>query len=137
MRTPPDFVIVGAMRCGTTTLCRQLEGTGAVGITRPKELHYFDRRYDRGPAWYGAQFPVRSGPVGEATPNYLYHPEALARLAADVPGVKIVVVRRDPAARAWSHYWHNVARGKEPLDFAAALDAEPARLAAGGLDRDH
>lgn len=136
MARPPDFVILGAMRAGTTTLARQLERLPGVGMAPEKEVHYFDRHYDRGPAWYASRLGD-GAVVGEATPNYLYHPEALVRLAADAPDVRVVVTLRDPADRAWSHYWHNVARGKEPLMFADALIAEPERLARSDPDRDH
>jgi hypothetical protein len=45
-----------------------------------------------------------------------------------VPGAKLLVILRDPVERAWSHYWHNVRRGRELLSFDEALKAEPERL---------
>jgi len=44
----PEVVIVGAMRCGTTTLFRQLERAAPIHLTRLEDLHYFDRRYHGG-----------------------------------------------------------------------------------------
>ena len=69
---------------------------------------------------------------GESTPFYLYDRAAHARLAADVPDIKVVVVVRDPVDRAWSNWVHLRADGLEPeADFAAAVRLEDQRIAAG------
>src|SRR5262249_19186614 len=61
--------------------------------------------------------------VGESSPAYLYSPVAAGRIQETIPYAKIVVVLRDPAARAYSHWVDNVGSGWEPVhDFAAALD---------------
>lgn len=139
-RTLPTFVIAGAMRCGTTSLAAWLRDHPDVFIPREKELHFFDRHYERGLDWYAEQFAgaTTETAVGEATPNYLFEHASLERLSRDLPGVRLVVLLRDPVARAHSHYLHRVARGGENLSFEDALAAEPARLAAGdALDRAH
>ncbi len=136
----PTFVIAGAMRSGTTALAAWLRDHPDVFVAPAKEIHYFDRHYDEGAAWYADHFAGHAGEraVGEATPNYLYQGTALERLRADVPGVRIVVLLRDPVARAHSHYLQRVARGGEELSFADAVAAEPERLAAGDdLERAH
>ncbi len=81
---------------------------------------------------------ARAGPVrGEATPDYAYVPEALRRIAADLPDVRLVFLLRDPVARAHSHYLHNTARERETLSFEEAIAAEPERLArTTGTDRE-
>ena len=79
----------------------------------------------RGERWYRAHFDPQVGRRRlrfEATPDYLFHPLAADRAAALVPDAKLVVLLRDPVARAWSHYRHMVRLGYETLDFAAALD---------------
>jgi hypothetical protein len=68
----------------------------------------------------------------EASPYYLFDPQVPARAAALLPDTRFVALLRDPAERAYSHYLHSRSYGVEPLSFADALDAEPARLAAGG-----
>jgi hypothetical protein len=106
-----------------------------------KGVHYFDTSYDRGLAWYKAHFPlVRSADrVGErygvpaqtfeSSPYYMYHPQAAARIALDLPGARLLVLVRDPVERAYSQHHHEVARGFETeRDFGAALALEPARL---------
>src|SRR3954452_500527 len=69
---------------------------------------------------------------GESTPFYLYDRAAHARLAADVPGVKVIVVVRDPVDRAYSNWVHLRADGLEPeADFLAGVRREEERIAAG------
>jgi len=129
----PTFIIAGAMRCGTTSLNGYLREHPQVAVSQPKEVHFFDLHYDEGLEWYRGHFP-EPGPavaIGEATPDYLYHQEAVARIAASIPEVKLIVMLRNPVDRAYSHYWHNRSRGRETLGFEAALDAEPGRLAEG------
>jgi hypothetical protein len=145
-RPLPDFLVIGAQKCGTTALYAYLRWH--PGITGPawKEVSYFDRHYGRGEAWYRGQFPsrpwlwltgARSGRrplVGEASPSYVLHPHAPERVRALVPEARLVVLLRDPVDRALSHYNHEVALGREPLSFEQALDREPERLR-GELER--
>jgi len=67
--------------------------------------------------------------AGEATANYLFHPEGAARAAAVAPDAKILVLVRDPVERAWSHWRERSRRGVETLPFDDALAAEEERLA--------
>jgi hypothetical protein len=126
----PNFLIIGAMRSGTTSLTRYLRSNPQVFMAQPKELHFFDFEYARGADWYRGCFEgagdVRA--VGEATPNYLYLSEAMPRLAALVPDARLVAILRNPVDRAYSHYWHNRSVGREELSFEEALEAEPERI---------
>lgn len=131
----PDWVIVGAQKAGTTTLHTALHRSSDAIAPLTKEIHYFTVHWDRPERWYREQFvrvPARR--TGEASPYYLFHPDAVARMAATIPGARIIVMLRDPVDRAYSHWGHNVRRGREPLGFAEALDAEAERLA--GADPD-
>jgi hypothetical protein len=139
-RVLPDFLIIGGQRCGTTSLFRYLMQNPRCLPPLQKEVHFFDNNYARGMGWYRANFPsgffmrsaarLRNGEVltGEATPYYLFHPLAPRRLARDLPGVKLIVMLRDPVLRAYSHYQHEVRLGHETLSFEDALDAEEERL---------
>ncbi|BFU46948.1 sulfotransferase domain-containing protein [Krasilnikovia sp. MM14-A1004] len=141
-RMTPSFLICGGQRCGTTSLYRALAAHPVVlKAVLHKGVHYFDTGYDRGMSWYRGHFPqhrhderVRAkygvpGQTFESSPYYMYHPQAAARIAADLPGVKILVLVRDPVERAYSQHAHEVARGFESeRDFGAALALEPARL---------
>ncbi|WP_283135409.1 sulfotransferase family protein [Rhizohabitans arisaemae] len=140
-RLLPSFMIIGAQRSGTTSLYRTLSRHPM--ILKPvlhKGIHYFDVDYTRGMSWYRAHFPLtatgrrierRYGarPLAfEASPYYLFHPLAPARIAADLPGVKLIVLVRDPVERAYSAHAHEVARGFESETFVRALDLEAERL---------
>lgn len=141
-RLLPGFLLCGGQRCGTTSLYRALSTHPAV--LKPvfhKGVHYFDTGYHRGVSWYRAHFPTRGAALRvseqtglavqafESSPYYLYHPLAAERFARDLPGVKLIVLTRDPVQRARSQHAHEVARGFEPIaDFAEALDSEKSRL---------
>lgn len=129
-RRLPDFLVIGAQRCGTTSLFNYLAAHPDVRPSLGKELHFFTRHWRNGVIWYRAHFPPCTDAVAtfEATPYYLFHPHAPYRAAEIVPSARLIVLLRDPVARAFSHYRHNVALGTEPLSFADALDAEPERV---------
>ena len=138
LRVLPDFLIIGAQRCGTTSLYRYLAGhPGVAAPVLGKGAHYFDTNFEKGEAWYRAHFPTRvykdvvrrsSLITGEGSPYYIFHPHAPRRIAELLPDVKVVAMLRDPVARAYSHYWHEVARGFEALAFEEAIEQEPARV---------
>jgi hypothetical protein len=135
-RALPDFVIIGAQKCGTSSLYAWMARSEGIRPASAKELHYFDEHHDRGVGWYRAQFPWRGRWVtGEATPSLLYDEAAPARLADLLPEARLIVLLRDPVVRAHSHYQHQVRKGREDLSFAEALAAEPERLAAGATSR--
>jgi hypothetical protein len=128
----PDFVIVGTQRGGTTSLYAYLSAHPQIAPAAMKETHYLTDRFARGRDWYLGLFPTSlpaSVVTGEATPYALFHPLAAQRLRAVAPRAKVIVLLRNPIERAYSHFAMERARGDESLDFAAALDAEPARLA--------
>lgn len=132
IRMRPGYLIVGAKRAGTTSLAEWVARHPRVAPCRSgKGSHYFDTNFRRGLAWYLAQFPKASDRwsiTGEASPYYMYHPAAPARIAAVLPQVKMIAVLREPVNRAWSQYRYEVARGHEMADFSTALDLEPRRL---------
>jgi hypothetical protein len=127
-RPLPDFLVVGAQRCGTSWTYRRLAAHPSILRAWRKEVHFFDRddAFARGPAWYRAHFPrARPGMItGEATPSYLFVPAAPPRLAALVPRARLVVLLRDPVDRAYSHYQLRRRLGREQRSFEAALDAQ-------------
>lgn len=142
-RPAPDFVIVGAQRCGTTSLFRALAKHPAMmsNVIGAKGVHYFDTSYHQNKAWYLAHFPTQQerekhasevghqAIVGEASPYYMYHPDGANRMAQTIPDTKIIVLLRNPVKRAISHHLHMVWEGHEDVkDIDEALDLESARL---------
>src|SRR3954471_12716195 len=150
----PDFFIAGAPKAGTTALHAALATHPGLYLSPVKEPKFYltggrppDRRRQRGPGdahsarewiWHRDRYltlfeGAPSGSIrGESTPFYLYDRAAHARIAADVPGARVIVVVRDPVDRALSNWVHLRADGLEPeADFLAAVRAEERRVAAG------
>ena len=107
----PGFVIIGAGKCGTSSLYHYLVGHDRVLPAREKQIHYFKYYAQRSMSWYLSHFPstetfLGSGALmtGEASPGYLPYGN-VARITADrLPGPRIVVAAREPLDRAWSSY---------------------------------
>jgi len=141
-RMLPGFLIVGAERCGTTSMFHVLKQHPIVFSTtlRKQEVHFFDVAYERGLPWYQAQFPLLVSarltargagvaPVAfEASPYYMFHPLAPERINHDLPGVKLLVMLRDPVERAYSAHANHVGHGLETESFERALELEDSRL---------
>ena len=144
----PNFLTIGAAKSGTTSLYYYLRQHPDIYMSPIKEPRFFAR--DRplpAPEVQEAQqrrHPIVTGlseylalfdgvthesAVGEASTVYLYHPQAAAGIQATIPEAKVLAILRHPVERAYSHFLANLRDGDEPLqDFAAALQAEPARI---------
>ncbi len=109
----PDFLVIGAAKCGTTTLCDRLGQHPDVFVHPRKELDFFcfDDRYARGLDWYARRFEAAgtAKAVGEGSPNYaklVLHPDAASRIARDLPEARLIYMVRHPLRRmesAWLH----------------------------------
>ena len=145
-RPPPDFLIIGTKRGGTTSLHDYLlQHPGVLPLfpraQKVKGTYFLDEGWRRGVRWYLSHFPTAGARAvaarrlgyrplaGEATPYYLFHPLAPGRARQVAPHARIVVLLRDPVERAYSHFKERRKNDTEPLDFAAALDQEEVRLA--------
>jgi hypothetical protein len=138
--TLPDYLIIGAQKCGTTTLYDTLVNHPAVYPSYQKEVHYFDRYFKKGLLWYRANMPRRAERhrakaegrqfmAGEAAPSYLFHPLVPARVKNVRPQIKLIALLRNPVDRAYSHFQKALDRSDEKLSFEEALDKEEERLA--------
>lgn len=125
----PDFIIVGAMKSGTTTLYRWLADQPGVHRSTVKEPNFLsrDEAWARGIAWYGSLFADRAhgSLLGEASVSYMdpfWSPAAAARYADLGWDASLICILRDPFSRMRAHYVHNVLRGRErrPLDEAVS-----------------
>ena len=114
----PDYILIGAMKCGTSTLAAQLGAQAGLFMTEPKEPNYFsdDAIFRQGADWYGALF-AGAAPgdlLGEASTHYTKRPElpeTVTRMKAALPDVRLVYMIRDPMARIVSHYIHEWSQG--------------------------
>jgi Sulfotransferase domain len=135
-RRLPTFLLVGAMKAGTTSLFHYLGAHPQVATPRYKAPEFFveEGNWHRGIEWYRKQFPPVGADIlaiGEASnvytkfPRYRGVPE---RIAETIPDVRLVYVIRDPIARMRSHYQTKVAEGSEKRPFSRAALADPIYL---------
>jgi hypothetical protein len=133
--TLPNFLVIGAMKSGTTALYYYLEQHPQIYMSPVKEPNFFcfEGRED-----LDGESITRIGPyqdlfrhvssekaIGEASHCYLYEPKAAARIKYYVPDAKLIAVLRNPIDRAYSHFLHMVRNGTETLaDFAQVLQEE-------------
>jgi hypothetical protein len=152
----PDFIVIGGQRCGTTALYATLRQHPQIFMPSHKEPRFFAfvnepptfvgpgaERFRRETVVEGTVYQALFTPAapsqrcGEASPVYLSAAQSSASAVAMhqlVPDVRLIAILRQPAARAYSAYWHHRRLGIEPLtDFRAALAAEASRRDAGWL----
>jgi hypothetical protein len=105
----PKFLIIGTQKGGTVALRKYLARHQNIVPAKKKEIGYFDQDilYSRGDSWYHGHFPLphrlgRRGVTFEATPEYLYYPKAAQRIFSYDPGLKLIVLLREPIDRAFS-----------------------------------
>lgn len=127
----PNFLIVGAMKSGTSTLMHYMRFHPDIFMPE-NEVHFFnkDKNYNRGIAWYEKFFTnaKEAKAIGEKTPTYSYSSKVPGRIAKDLPEVQLIWVFRNPVKRAYSNYWHAVKRGGERLQFPEAIEHEQERV---------
>jgi Sulfotransferase domain len=131
-----DFIVAGAQKSGTTALNYYLKRHPQIALPIKKELHFFDNDelFAGGNVSYEPLHemfrPTRAGSIaGENTPIYLYWRPALPRIREYNPGMKFIVILRNPIERAFSQWNMQRTRRIEPLDFIDAVQAEPQRIA--------
>ncbi len=134
----PNFFIVGAPKCGTTSLYHYLSAHPEVFMSQRKEPRFFGRDFDMPERrcvttleeylrlFRGAERYKR---IGEASTAYLRSALAASQIKAFAPDAKIVVSLRNPVDFMWSLHGEYVAGGWETItDFEEALAAQPDRL---------
>ena len=132
----PNLIVIGGLKCGTTSLHHYLALHPEIAMSRPKELNFFvaELNWELGPEWYASHFD-RNAPVrGETSPHYTNLPRfrGVAERMRDALGgdVRLVYMVRDPIERILSHYLHNVGAGYEARPIEEALaDPEGSYLA--------
>lgn len=140
LRVLPDFIIIGAQKCGTTSLYDDLIKHPSILPSFTKEVDFFNKKFHKGVEWYRAHFPSvvykycithiykQDFITGEASPDYIIYPHSPKRISTVLPGVKIIVLLRNPVDRAYSHYYHEIRQKRETLSFEDAIGMEEERL---------
>ena len=132
----PNFLVIGAMKGGTTSLYNYLRLHPEVFMPVTKELHYFvaEKNLSRGVGWYERRFREAGDAVavGEASTDYTKYPlyqGVPERIAERIPRVRLIYVVRNPVERIRSHYLHDVSRGRERRPIHAAVSRNEHYLA--------
>ncbi len=132
-RALPSWLIVGAARAGTTSLYDAIVQHPRIRPALTKEVSFFSHHFTRGERWYRAHFPSEASLAGgliagEASPAYIFHPLAPARIASLLPNVRLIALLRDPVRCAVS--LHSFVRSLrfETLPLAEALRREEERI---------
>ncbi len=132
----PTFLVIGAMRAGTTSLYHYLRSHPQIFMPEVKEPMFFDARHNwsRGLAWYVELF-ARARPdqvaLGEASTSYTKFPvvrDVPARIASVLPDIRLIYVLRHPIERMRSQYLYLLSRGKERRPIERALVEDPSYL---------
>jgi hypothetical protein len=125
----PTLVVIGGLKCGTTSLHHYLNLHPEIGMSRPKELNFFveELNWPLGRDWYASHFDPGETVRGESSPHYTNRPRfdgVAERLAETAPDARLVYMVRDPIDRMLSHYLHNVGGGYDHRPLTEAL-ADP------------
>jgi hypothetical protein len=127
----PNLLVIGAAKCGTTSLHEYLALHPEIAMSQQKELNLFSaedwrERLD----WYAAQFPDHSPVRGESSPTYTFHPflpSVPERVRSVLPDARFIYLVRDPVERAISNYveMYSLKLEARPIDVALT-DLDPA-----------
>jgi len=130
LRVGPQFMVIGAMKCGTTSLYSYLVSHPRIISAARKEVRFFNCRWSRdcGIEFYKSFFPPLPTDggylTGEATPAYLRLPSVPEGVRKVFPNTRLIVILRNPVHRAVSQYYFSVRRGNQgrPIQEALSLD---------------
>jgi hypothetical protein len=115
----PNLIVIGAAKCGTTSLHAYLGAHPEISMSSQKELDFFvpEKSGGRSADWYANQFPDAPVPVrGECSPSYTAYPVYRGvpeRIRELIPDVRLVYLVRDPVERIVSHYIHRISTHPE------------------------
>lgn len=132
--SPLDFAVIGASKSGTTSLYRHLRAHPRLFLPEDKDVPYFsaDDWYERGWKWVSDQFFQDAPPEalwGTVTPRYMEDLRVPARMAAEMPDLKLIALLRNPVDRAFSQYRQQVRQGKDKRSFSEAVATHLSRRA--------
>jgi hypothetical protein len=125
---PPNLIIIGGLKCGTTSLHHYLGLHPQVQMSKPKELNFFveELNLDLGLDWYESRFDARFDVRGESSPHYTNLPRfhgVAERIRRHCPDTKLIYMVRDPVKRILSHWVHARGAGYEQRPLEPTLSA--------------
>jgi hypothetical protein len=125
----PNLIIIGGLKCGTTSIHHYLGLHPEVQMSKPKELNFFveELTWDLGMDWYRGRFDDRFAVRGESSPHYTNQPRytgVVERIHRHVPDAKLLYMVRDPISRILSHWRHATGAGYETRSIEDVLARE-------------
>jgi Sulfotransferase domain len=122
----PNLIIVGGLKCGTTSIHHYLGLHPEIQMSKPKELNFFveELNWDLGLDWYASRFDDRFPVRGESSPHYTNLPryEGVAeRIRTHCPDARLLYMVRDPIKRILSHWVHATGAGYETREMVEVL----------------
>ena len=132
----PNFLLIGAMKAGTTSMYHYLGEHPQVFMPAFKALEFFAGgvQWDRGVEWYSRHFapaPADAVALGEASNVYTKYPRypgVPSRIAEYIPDARLIYVVRDPIERIRSHYETRLFEGSEEASLGEAVESNPIYL---------
>lgn len=122
----PNLIIIGAMKCATTSLHYYLNLHPEILMSPEKELNFFvlERNWRKGIKWYKSNFTGKARVYGESSPNYTMYPffdGVPERIYSVAPDARLIYIFRDPIERIISHYMHFYCSGTEDRKISEAV----------------
>jgi hypothetical protein len=122
----PSLIIIGGLKCGTTSIHHYLGLHPEIQMSKPKELNFFaaELNWDLGLDWYASRFDNRFKVRGESSPHYTNLPRfggVPARIKEHCPDARLLYMVRDPIKRILSHWVHATGAGYETGDLVEVL----------------
>jgi hypothetical protein len=122
----PNLIIIGGLKCGTTSIHHYLGLHPEIQMSKPKELNFFveELNWDLGLDWYASRFDDRFKVRGESSPHYTNLPryEGVAeRIKTHCPDARLIYMVRDPIKRILSHWVHATGAGYETREMVPVL----------------
>ena len=135
LRVLPDFIIIGSMKCGTTSLYYDICEHPCASPAAYDEIGFFDSNFHLGLNWYRSMFPTKRriedirrkegvAITGEDTPFYFWNPVAAKRIQKLLPNIKLITILRNPIDRAYSEYQDVVSSESNSPSFETFIENE-------------
>jgi len=135
LRVLPDFIIIGSMKCGTTSLYYDICEHPCASPAAYDEIGFFDSNFHLGLNWYRSMFPTKRriedirrkegvAITGEDTPFYFWNPVAAKRIQKLLPNIKLITILRNPIDRAYSEYQDLVSSESNSPSFETFIENE-------------
>jgi hypothetical protein len=124
----PNLIIIGGLKCGTTSIHHYIGLHPEIQMSKPKELNFFvsELNWDLGLNWYASRFDDRFRVRGESSPHYTNQPRytgVAERIREHTPDVRLIYMVRDPIKRILSHWVHSTGAGYETRELEPTLSA--------------